>query len=91
MLPEVRYLPSPIGEVGGTDVVLESDWEKAAGERCTRCGKEAFRLFNHSTGRVCKPCSLWLLDNYIVDGENVRAKILPDGEIIVIREQAKGS
>lgn len=68
--------------------MAESEWEKAAGERCSRCGKEAWQVFDHSTGRVCKPCFLWLFDNYIADGERVSAKLLEDGRIIIIREQA---
>lgn len=71
--------------------MAENEWEKAAGERCARCGNEAFQIFDHSLGRVCRVCFLWLLDNYIADGENVKAKILEDGRIIIIREQAKES
>ena len=71
--------------------MAESEWDKAAGERCTRCGREAFRVFDHPLGRVCKPCQLWLFDNYIADGENVKAKLLGDGRIIIIRRKAKGS
>jgi hypothetical protein len=65
----------------------EQDWGKAQGETCSRCGKEKLMIFDHPLGRVCKKCYIWLQDNYIADGEKVKAKLLDDGRIILFREQ----
>jgi hypothetical protein len=76
------YIPHPM---------TQEDWEKAKGETCSRCNQETFTIFDHPLGRVCKPCYLWLQDNWIGEGEEVKAKILDDGRIIVFHAKAKGS
>ena len=69
----------------------QEDWEKAKGETCSRCNHETFMIFDHPLGRVCKRCYLWLLDNYIADGEEVRAKLTDDGRRILFHGKTKGS
>lgn len=61
------------------------DWEKAQGEVCCRCRKEAFQLFDHPTGRVCKACREWLDDNYIAGAEQPWAQLFIDEGIVVTR------
>ncbi len=71
--------------------MTDDEWEKAAGEVCSLCKRESFVIFDHPLGRVCKSCYNWLLDNYIADGEKVKAKLLPDGRIILFHGKTKRS
>ena len=67
----------------------QEDWDKAQGEVCSKCNRKSLKIFDHPVGRVCIKCYLWLQDNYIADGEKVKAKLLRDGRIILFREQEK--